>query len=83
MCALMVVVGVRSDEMEKREKETRDMGLCVFEKFDNNFQAHKTKRNDWLGRDEALPGTSCDLLGVEKVKRKTKPKNMKIKIKRI
>ena len=60
--------------MEKREKETRDMGLCVFEKFDNNFQAHKPKGMIGWGGTKTLPGTSCDLLGVEKVKRKTKPK---------
>lgn len=70
----MVVVGVRSDEMEKREKETRDMGLCVFEKFDNNFQAHKTKRNDWLGRDESVTRNIMWSVGSWKSEAKNKTK---------
>jgi hypothetical protein len=38
---------------EKRKGNSR-YGPCVCEKFDNNFHAHKTKWNDWLGKVKSI-----------------------------
>lgn len=66
----------------KREKRKLAIWACMcLKNLTIIFRRTKPKGMIGWGGTKTLPGTSCDLLGVEKVKRKTKPKKMKIKIK--